>query len=86
MEDSGKLTTENGNIDPFPELVKKDGAASVSFTLGRSREYGELKVSATVRVTCDQNEATIDKAAKFAFMKALELVDDGWTLLTQRNG
>lgn len=60
--------------------------ASVSFTLGRSFGYGDLKVSAHVTLACDQNEETLEEAGKRAFLKAAELLDDGVTIMLQRLG
>jgi len=74
-EHKGALTTQCGS-DPFPKLIKTDGNAKVTISVGRSLAYGELKVSASVTVTCDQQELVIDKAGELAFTKAVELVDD----------
>lgn len=71
----GALTTQYGS-DPFPKVAKHDQAAKVTISLGRSLPYGEVKVSASVTVTCDQNEVTINRAGEIAFLKAKELVED----------
>lgn len=57
--------------------------ATVAMGVQESMEYGALKVSATVSLHCDQNEATIDKAGELAFFKALELMRDGWREMTK---
>lgn len=69
--------------DKFQELMVGDGLARVSTTYGRGLSYGEEKVSVTVTIACDQNEATINKAGEVTFMKALELTGDGWSVLEQ---
>lgn len=55
--------------------------ASVSFTVGRSIGYGDIKVSATVTLACDQNEEALEETGKRAFLKATELFDDGMTIM-----
>jgi hypothetical protein len=60
--------------------------ARVGFTVGRSLGYGELKVSAHVSLECDQNEAVVNAAGETAFGKALELMNDGFAILTQEQG
>lgn len=76
---------EAGQIkeDKFEALWKnrKTDPARVSISVAEGMDYGALKVSATVTVCCDQNEATINKAGELAFHKALELVRDGWSEL-----
>lgn len=69
--------------DKFEVLWKKRDVepARVAVTVSEGMDYGALKVSATVSVSCDQNEATINKAGEVAFYKALELVRDGWAEL-----
>ena len=78
-------TTIQLKEDKFASLwSKKDSRpATVSISVGEGMDYGALKVSATVTLACDQNEATIDKAGELAFYKALELVRDGWSELTK---
>ena len=67
--------------DKFQALMVGDGLARVTTTYGRGLPYGEEKVSVTVTIACDQNEATINKAGEVTFLKALELVGDGMGLL-----
>lgn len=73
----GVLTTRYGQ-DPFPQVAQYDQAAKVTISLGRSLPYGEVKVSASVTLVCDQNEVTINRAGEIAFLKAQELVEDCW--------
>lgn len=69
-------------IDPFEKICTPGKThASVSFTIGKSIGYGDLKMSTHVTLTCDQNEATINEAGLHAFNKALELLNDGFALL-----
>jgi hypothetical protein len=69
--------------DKFQALAAGDALAHVSTTYTRGLPYGEEKVSVMVSVACDQNEATINKAGEHTFMKALELVGDGFSVLEQ---
>ena len=77
--DTGQLKGD----DKFEALWKKRDVepARVAITVSEGMDYGALKVSATVSVSCDQNEPTINKAGEVAFYKALELVRDGWAEL-----
>lgn len=78
--DAGQIAGE----DKFEVLWKKRDVepAKVSIGVGEGLEYGAVKVSATVSLVCDQNEAAINKAGELAFFKALELMRDGWSHLT----
>src|SRR5262245_34872870 len=69
--------------DRFEALWRKRDVepARVSISVSEGMDYGALKVSATVSVSCDQNEETINKAGELGFYKALELVRDGWSEL-----
>ena len=71
--------------DKFEALWKKRDVepARVAISVAEGMDYGALKVSATVSVSCDQDEKTINKAGELAFYKALELVRDGWGELTK---
>ena len=76
--------TEVGDAqDDFFRGVIGDGKAEVSMTVGFSLSYGEVKVSATVRLTCNQDEGTINAVGERAFYKAHELASDGLTLITE---
>lgn len=80
-----KKVTQTGQLpeDKFQRLWKdrKTEPARVSMTVGEGIDYGRRKVSATVALSCDQNEKTIDAAGEAAFFKALELVRDGFDYL-----
>jgi hypothetical protein len=79
---AGYVTEESGTaFDPFSHLsitARADGrgTAKVSFTVGSSREYGEIKCSATVTIECPQDEKHINMAGECAYRKALELTND----------
>lgn len=60
--------------------------ARVSMSVSQSMEYGSAKVSATVTLCCDQNELTINQAGELAFVKACELLKDGWDYLGLEEG
>lgn len=69
--------------DKFTKLWsnRKVEAARVAVSVSEGLDYGALKVSATVSLSCDQDEKTIDKAGEMAFYKALELVRGGFGVL-----
>ena len=76
--------TEGIEYDPFQRMLvaTKEGAgARISSTVGRAVEYGEIKCSATVTIDCPQRESYIDLASEIAFRKALELANDGMSVL-----
>lgn len=79
VDKKGQLT----KVDEFQKLVTKPGDekaiyARVNMGVSESMEYGSLKVSASVTLTCDQNEEKINKAGELAFGKSLELIMDGF--------
>lgn len=69
--------------DKFNELASGDGLARVSMTYTRAVEFSVEKISTMVSLTCDQNETTINKAGELAFLKVMELTDDGFGMLMQ---
>lgn len=79
--------SENGtSYDPFyllSQLARQNGGgiARVSFTVGTSREFGEVKCSATVSIECPQDEKHIDAAGESVYRKALELTNAAATQL-----
>jgi len=82
VERDGKITEEErGTFDPFKDLLKEDGFSTVSCSLTRSADYGNLKVTFFVSARCDQNEAAINEAGKRVFMKAAEFCDDAAEVL-----
>ena len=81
MTTEGAVSEAGVDEDPFSLLFVGTEGAKVSMTVGRSLEYGEVKCSATVSVSCPQGEAFINKAAEISFKKALELVNDGMSHL-----
>jgi hypothetical protein len=72
-------------LDPLPGLYTPGPGphATVGFTVGRSLGYGEIKVSAYVSYECDQVEATVNRTGELAFGKALEMMNDGFEILTK---
>lgn len=69
--------------DRFADLATPGAIHStVGFTVGSSQDFGKMKVVAYMTVTCDQREATINHAGELAFMKAVELFQDGFRILT----
>jgi hypothetical protein len=88
LEKYGWKTEEVGG-EPFHPLAlqaqqaRAAGAsvARVSVTAGTAMNYGEVKVSFTVSLDCLQQEASINLAGEAAFLKAVELVNDGARML-----
>jgi hypothetical protein len=81
-----KPITKHGQLqgDEFAALVTDPTGilARVNMNIGEGEDYGRLKVGASVSLTCDQNEPMIDKAAELACRKSMELMQDGYKLLT----
>jgi hypothetical protein len=93
MVDNGKKISDAGELhsDKFTKLLTKhDGSPRARVNVGYSEatEFGAQKVSASVTLECDQTEKNINQAAELAYLKAREIVDDGWSLLhaTQKGG
>ena len=80
-EKHGKVTSVVQQLpDEFAALCKDrtKEPARVSVGLSQSAEFGAIKVSATVTLTCDQTQKAIDAAGGAAYNKAFELLQDGW--------
>ena len=81
-----KKSTKTGQLtgDVYAGLRKNkaEDPARVDITVAHSADFGAVKVSASVTLYCDQNEATINKAGELAFTKARELMEDSWRELT----
>jgi hypothetical protein len=90
MKKAGKTKVKSGTLaeDQFAALY--DAAAPeharVSMGVSQSTDYGQLKVTATVSLLCNQNAVCIDKAGELAFYKARELMVDGWNVLCSEEG
>lgn len=82
MKSSKGQKSEAGQIvdDKFEALWKDRSVEPARVAVGTAEgmDFGQLKVSVTVSVACDQNEASINKAGELAFYKAVELMRDGW--------
>jgi len=68
--------------DPFLLLAqqvtqKGEPPAHISLTATNGGDFGQLKVTAMVSITCSQDERSINLAAEIAFRKVIELVNDG---------
>lgn len=76
---------EEVGADPFHPLdlqaqqarATGQSTARISMNVGTSVDYGNLKVSCMVNIECVQTDAAISMAGECAFMKGLELVNDG---------
>jgi hypothetical protein len=73
------------NTDPMNTLWTPGERphARVGFTLGTQHNFGELKVTASVSLECDQNDVAVNTAGMLAFNKALELMNDGIAVMAQ---
>lgn len=78
IEMSGKNTSEQGinNDDKFKAILG-DGKAQVEYTVGTQWNFGEAKITCTVRLTCNQDQSTIMNAAYLAFETARSLCQQG---------
>ena len=61
----------------FYQDVVGNGLAQIEMTVGFGLSFGEGKCSCTVRLTCNQDEATLDAVGERAFSKAHELASKG---------
>jgi hypothetical protein len=52
-----------------------DRAAQVEVLVGHTVGYGDAKVHVTVRLTCNQDDATIWRAGELAYTRAKELTE-----------
>jgi len=58
--------------DPFEELVKDGVRSELTYNFHASLPFGEVGVGVTVKLVCDQNKETLDKAAELAFNTCIE--------------
>lgn len=84
----GEIHTEEGHvvnqeIDNVTIICKQTDAptSSVSTTVQRSAEYGEVKCSVTITLTCPQDAAWVNHTAKVGFKAALGFCNDGFSWL-----
>jgi hypothetical protein len=68
--------------DQFARLATPGATHSnVGFQVGTQHNFGEFKILAVVSLACDQNEATLDRAAELALLKAMEYAREGFKIL-----
>ena len=88
IAEKGEVKMKKGGTlqgDKFAKLVSRPGdekavLSKVSLNITDTYECEEgrwVKVGAMITLTCDQNEATINKASELAFFKSQEIVNDG---------
>jgi hypothetical protein len=71
-------------MDQFNELRQGIGpAAQVGMNVGTQQNFGRLKIGASVTLTCDQNEAAIDRAGYLCLTKCVQLTTLGLQFLAQ---
>jgi hypothetical protein len=76
---------EQVGSEPFHPLAlqaqqarAQGGAISrITANVGTSHDFGNVRVSFNVSIECVQSEATMNLAGESAFLKALELTNDG---------
>jgi len=73
-------TTGTTQLDQFKDLVG-DGRASVEVLVGTQFNFGEAKTHVVVRLSCNQDEKTIQTAGQLAFWKAKELCESALNTL-----
>jgi hypothetical protein len=68
--------------DQFARLATPGAVhSSVGFHIGTQHDFGRFKILAIVSLTCDQNEATLDRAAELALLKGMEYANEGFKIL-----
>jgi hypothetical protein len=68
--------------DQFTRLATPGAVHSnVGFHIGTQHNFGEFKILAIVTLSCDQNEAVLDRAAELALLKAMEYATEGFKIL-----
>jgi len=80
-KDAGKTTTtDTGDVEigDIPTKNKNGVSAEVEMQVGFARGYGEIKVTAQVRLTCAQTSEAIEQAGKAAHLAACGLAFDGF--------
>ena len=74
--------TECGQMNPDEyQQIKGDECAQIEAHVGTQYNFGEAKVDFTVRLTCNQDAATIYKAGELAFQTAKRMVDAGLSMI-----
>lgn len=87
MSNSQEVVTENGSEDPFFVIGlprDKSAVATVQMGVKRSLEVATndwCSCEATVTLQCPQIEGSINMAGELCFTKALELVNDGLSIM-----
>jgi len=85
VEKGGEIVEETTEtFDPFKDLLKDGGQATVSCTYALGVDFNSEKVTFHVTCRCDQSEAVINEAGKRVFLKAVELVGDAAEVLGWR--
>lgn len=84
LEKDGVVVAElSGPLDPFEELIQKNGASTVGCNYGEAEKFGAKKLSFHVTLTCDQNTEMINKAGRLAFKTAFAMFHEGADIITE---
>lgn len=83
-QEDGQVIQMQEPIDPYAELIKKNGGSTVGCTYKLAlQDFGKESLSFHVSLTCDQDAPTIERAGQMAFTKVIELVGRGTAYLDQ---
>lgn len=82
MTNGVRVTQQGGSLPDLFRLLAEGAAeegflAKVSSTVSHGTEYGEIKCSCTITISCPQDAAAIERASAVAFKTAVGFVNDG---------
>lgn len=77
------IMSEQGQLDPFKELIKNNGASTVRCGTTRwvNLDGGGVTVKFEVGLSCDQSEEFILKAGELALGMAIQMTTKGLDLI-----
>ena len=82
LEELEGIMADPAGLDAFAYMAAQEGEkARVSVTVSRSLQYGELKVSFTLAVSCPQAKASMDYASRAIFSQAVNYLNSGMAIL-----
>jgi hypothetical protein len=81
------VETQGEMPDPFWAMTRQDGTPTAEISIEVSRAVAIdsnewVKCAATIRIKCPQSETFIDMASELSYKKALEIVNDGMSHLS----
>lgn len=82
IDEQEGIMADPPGLDAFAYMATQEGEkARVSVTVSRALQYGELKVSFTLAVSCPQTKASMDYASRAIFSQAVIYVNNGMQFL-----